>query len=195
MDLQAFATSALSGIGGAAVLFALFGKAMIGRLEAKWNTELETFKDSLNAQQKRLQAQLDSSLFVTRAHFEVELNAMREVHQRLAEVKIAFQNLHPTSQRDEKHDEAKANLVKKLRTSTEAYSAKLAEWGAFLETSLYDSFERSYYGADEEWKRLSDPSTLERDGTLNSKQFFDNYRAACQGIRDRLKKLAILPGS
>jgi hypothetical protein len=132
---------------------------------------------------------------VTRAHFEVELNAMREVHQRLAEVKIAFQALHPTSLRDEQNKEEKANLAEKLRISTEAYFAKLAEWGPFLEIPLYDSFERCYYGADEEWKRLSDPATLDRDGTLNFKQFFDNYRIACQGIRDRLKKLAILPGS
>lgn len=195
MDLQALATSVLGGIGGGAVLFMLLSKAALGRLEAKWNKDLEVFKDSLNAQQKRLQTQLDSSLFVTRAHFEVELNAMREVHQRLAEVKIAFQALHPTSLRDQKNEEEKAEQVETLRASTEAYFAKLAEWGAFLEISLYDSFERCYYGADEEWKRLSNPASFDRDGASNYKQFFDNHREACQGIRDRLKKLAILPGS
>jgi anion-transporting ArsA/GET3 family ATPase len=195
MDLQALATGVLGGIGGGAALFMFLSKAALGRLEAKWNKDLEAFKDSLNAQQKRLQTQLDSSLFVTRAHFEVELNAMKDVHQRLAEVKIAFQALHPTSQRNQKHEEEQANQVEKLRTATEAYSAKLAEWGAFLEIPLYDSFERCYYGADEEWKRLSEADTLDPDGALNCRQFFDNYREACQGIRDRLKKLAILPGS
>jgi hypothetical protein len=195
MDLQALATGALGGIGGGTALFKILSKAAFGRLEAKWNKDLEAFKDGLNAQQKRLQTQLDNSLFVTRAHFEVELNAMKEVHQRLAEVKIAFLALHPTSLRDEKDEQEKANQVEKLRSTTEAYFSKLAEWGAFLETSLYDSFERSYYGADEEWRRLSAPGTLDPDGALNSKQFFENYRLACQGIRDRLKKLAILPGS
>ena len=195
MDIQALATGVLGGIGGGAALFKFLSKAALGRVESKWNKDLEAFKDSLNAQQKRLQTQLDNSLFVTRAHFEVELNAMREVHQRLAAVKVAFQALHPTSVRDQKHEEAKADQVEKLRASTEAYSAKLAEWGAFLDISLYDSFERCYYGADEEWKRLSDPASLDCNGALNCKQFFDNYRASCQGIRDRLKKLAILPGS
>jgi len=195
MDLQTLATGALGGIGGGAALFAFLSKVAFGRLEAKWNKDLEAFNDGLNAQQKRLQTQLDNSLFVTRAHFEVELNAMKEVHQRLAEVKIAFQALHPTSQRDQKPEEEVASQVEKLRASTEAYSAKLAEWGAFLDISLYDSFERCYYGADEEWKRLSNPASLDRDGALNCKQFFDNYRASCQGIRDRIKKLAILPGS
>jgi hypothetical protein len=195
MDLQTLATGALGGIGGGAALFGFLSKVAFGRLEAKWNKDLEAFKDGLNAQQKRLQTQLDNSLFVTRAHFEVELNAMKEVHQRLAEVKIAFQALHPTSQRDHKHEEEIASQVEKLRASTEAYSAKLAEWGAFLDISLYDSFERCYYGADEEWKRLSNPASLDRDGALNCTQFFDNYRASCQGIRDRIKKLAILPGS
>ena len=145
MDLQALATGLLGGIGGGAALFMFLSKAALGRLEAKWNKDLESFKDSLNAHQKRLQTQLDSSLFVTRAHFEVELNAMKDVHQRLAEVKIAFQALHPTSQRNQKHEEEQANQVEKLRTATEAYSAKLVEWGACLEIPLYDSFERCYY--------------------------------------------------
>lgn len=133
--------------------------------------------------------------FVTRAHFEVELNAMREVHQLLAEVKVAFQALHPYKLNDERHGEERATLVEKLRNSTEKYFAKLTEWGAFLEISLYDSFERSYYGADEEWKRLTAPDSLDHDGALNYKQFFENYSKACQGIRDRLAKLAIMPGS
>jgi hypothetical protein len=192
MDIQALVTGALGGTVIAA-LFALFGKVVIGRLKAKWNTELEVFKDSLNAQQKRLQAQLDNSVFVTRAHFDVELNAMKEVHQRLSEVKIVFRSLHPTSLRDEKKGEAKAALVEKLHVANERYFTKLEEWGAFLEPTLYDSFEHCYYGADEEYKRLALSVISDHDESLNCKYFFDNYRAACQGIRNRLKSLAILP--
>ena len=75
MDLQALATGLLGGIGGGAALFMFLSKAALGRLEAKWNKDLESFKDSLNAHQKRLQTQLDSSLFVTRAH--LKLSSMR----------------------------------------------------------------------------------------------------------------------
>jgi hypothetical protein len=120
---------------------------------------------------------------------------MREVHQLLAEVKVAFQALRPYKLSDERHGEERAALVGKLHKSTEEYFAKLTEWGPFLEIPLYNSFERSYFGADEEWKRLSAPDLLDRDGALNYKQFFENYSKACQGIRDRLAKLAILPGS
>jgi hypothetical protein len=195
MNLQAIVTGALGGIGGGAALFLLFGKAAIGRLEASWNKDLELFKAELAVQQKRLQIQLDSSLFVTRAHFEVELIAMREVHQRLAEVKITLRLLNPPNLCDELQDEEKARVVERLHEVTQMYLNKLEEWGAFLEMSLYDSFERCFYGADAEWKRLSSHSGLDRDRGFNYKQFFDHYRAACQGIRDRLKSLAILPGS
>jgi uncharacterized membrane-anchored protein YhcB (DUF1043 family) len=195
MGLQTLATGILGGIGGGSALFALFGKAMIGRLEAKWNRELTAFKDRLDAQQRHLQTQLDSSLFVTRAHFEVELNAMREVHQLMAEVKVAFQALHPYKLSDERHGEERAALVDKLRNSTEKYFAKLTEWGAFLEMSLYDSFEHCYYGADEEWKRLSAPDSLDRDGALNSKQFFENYSKACRESVTALQSLPFCPAA
>jgi len=181
MGLQTLATGILGGIGGGSALFALFGKAMIGRLEAKWNRELTAFKDRLDAQQRHLQTQLDSSLFVTRAHFEVELNAMREVHQLMAEVKVAFQALHPYKLSDERHGEERAALVDKLRNSTEK--------------SLYDSFEHCYYGADEEWKRLSAPDSLDRDGALNSKQFFENYSKACRESVTALQSLPFCPAA
>ena len=193
--LESLAIGLVGGLGGGAALWKFVTDTWLEKRKAEWNTEMEAFKDSLAAQQKRLQAQLDSSLFVTRAHFEVELNAMREVHRCLAEVKVAFRALNPLNSRDEKHDEERSQLIETLRIATARYLAKVEEWGAFLDTSLYDSFERCYYGADEEWKRLSSSTASDSDKVLIHNQFFDNYRAACQGIRDRLKNLAILPGT
>ncbi len=193
--LESLAVGLVGGLGGGAALWKFVTDTWLEKRKAEWNKELEALKDGLAAQQKRLQARLDSSLFVTRAHFEVELNAMREVHQCLAEVKVAFRALNPLNSRDEKHDEEKSRLIETLRIATARYLAKVEEWGAFLDTSLYDSFERCYYGADEEWKRLSSPTVSDSDKVLIHKQFFDNYRAACQGIRDRLKNLAVLPGT
>jgi molybdopterin converting factor small subunit len=195
VTLESLAVGLVGGLGGGAVLWKFATDTWLEKRKAEWNKELEAFKDSLAVQQKRLQVQLDSSLFVTRAHFEVELNAMREVHQCLAEVKLAFRALNPLSSSDEKHDEERPQLIETLRIATARYLAKFEEWGAFLDTSLYDSFERCYYGADEECKRLSSTVISDGDKVLIHRQFFDNYRAACQGIRDRLKNLAILPGT
>jgi hypothetical protein len=195
MDFQTFATGALGGVIGGGALWAFLGNLVLEKEKAKWNKELETVKDRYTGQQKRLQAQLDNSVFVTRAHFEVELQAMREVHRCLGRVKIAFRALDPLTPRDEKHAEQKTLLIENLRGTTDDYFSLVEEWGAFLEPSLYDSFMRSFYGADEECKRLRGGFDSHDDRSRNHRQFLDNYRAACQGIRDRLKSLAILPGT
>jgi hypothetical protein len=182
--------AALSGIGGAAVLWRFATDSWIERRKARWNKELEAFKDGLTAEQRRLQAQLDSALFVTRSHFEVEFNAMREVHRCLAEVKLAFRTLHPISSKAEKLGQERDQLIDRFGMVTEAYWAKVEEWAAFLDPQLYTYFERAYYGADEEYKRLR-TETGSAGAQLNTEQFLGNYQRACQETRDRLKRLVV----
>jgi hypothetical protein len=199
MDFAGIAWNAfvgvLSGIGGGAALWKLATDTWLEKRKTEWNKQLETLKDSLSAEQRRLQAQLDSAVFVTRSHFEIELNAMKEVHLRLAELKIFFHPLSPANRNDRPDGSRKEEYLRGLSKATADYWVKLQEWGAFLEPSLYDSFERSYYGAEAECERISKGIPSDEDRIRNQRQFSDNYRAACQGIRDRVKSLSILPRS
>jgi hypothetical protein len=188
--LESIAISVVSGIGGAAALWRFATDAWLEKRKAEWNQKLEAFKDSLSAEQKRLQAQLDGALFVSRSHFEVELNAMREVHQALAKVKLTFRALNPISASDEAQDQERTGLVQQFRTAIDQYFAKLEEWAAFIEPQLYDYFERAFYGADAEWKRLFNHQS--GNTSLIHQQFLSNYQNACQETRNRLKKLEIL---
>jgi hypothetical protein len=89
--LENLATGLLGGVGGGVGLL-LF---LLERTKAKWNRELEQFKDNLNTEQPRYQAQRDRSIFVSRAHFDSEFRAIKEVHQCLSEVKIPFRSFDP----------------------------------------------------------------------------------------------------
>lgn len=72
------AASVLASVGGVTVLFRYGGDFLLERTKAKWSRELEAFKDPLNAEQRRYQAQLDRSIFVSRAHFDTELQRLRK---------------------------------------------------------------------------------------------------------------------
>jgi len=137
-------TGLIGGVGGGVGLSHFW----LERTKAKWNKELEALKDKLSAEQRRYQAQLDRSIFVSRAHFDTEFQAIKEVHQCLSGVKIPFSILNPLNAATVLTDAASADLMTRLQDANTKFLAKLEEWGVFLEPDIYDEFHRCYLGAD-----------------------------------------------
>jgi hypothetical protein len=190
------AGSVITSIGSVAWLLRYGGDFFLEHTKAKWNRELEAFKDKLNAEQRRYQAQLDRSIFVSRAHFDTEFQAIKEVHQCLSEVKIPFRNLNPLNSATVPFGQESADLVMRLQGANNRFLAKLEEWGVFLEPTQYDELKRCYDAAEhfaEIFPRRG--PEMERDYSTTSQHFWDSYRAACQSARDRIAKLAVLPES
>ena len=48
-------------------------------VKASYAKDLEVFKDSLLQEQRRIQALVERSIFVTRAQFDTEFNAMKDI--------------------------------------------------------------------------------------------------------------------
>lgn len=186
------ATGLIGGVSGGVGLSHFW----LERTKAKWNKELEAFKDKLNTDQRRYQAQLDRSIFVSRAHFDTEFQAIKEVHQCLSEVKIPFRSLQPINAAKVLTADESAELVTRLQDANNRFLAKLEEWGVFLEPALYDEFERCYHGADHflEIYPKRGPE-MERDYATTNEHFWKSYKEACQKARDRIAKLAVLPES
>jgi hypothetical protein len=131
-------------------------------------------------------------VFVTHAHFETEYSAMKEVSQRLAEVKIAVLTLHPADAREKMSPTERTQRIAELKDASETYRAKLQERAVFIEPHLYDKFEHCYIGAHVELKRLQ-ASTSWPENQLNVEYFWRSYGEACQAVRDRIQSLAVLP--
>lgn len=184
-------------LGGAAALFGIFrwfGDALLGRMlekeKAKYAKEIEQLKSGFAQELEHYRAQLDRSVFVTRAHFETEFKAMKEVSQRLSDVKVVWLKLHPIQfgRSDVDFNEE----IESLRKATEAFHEKLEEWAVFIEPDLYDEFNRCYIGADEEWRRLKAGNDMDdRAGIV--RHFWTAYQNACQKVRNRIKSLAVMP--
>lgn len=182
-------TGLIGGVGGGVGLSHFW----LEHTKAKWNRELEALKDKLSADQRRYQAQLDRSIFVSRAHFDTEFQAIKEVHQCLSEVKISFWKLYPIEDRAVLHEHEWTQIIGDLRTANSKYVAKLEEWGVFLEPAQYDEFKRCYEAADHAVKIPRRGMDCGRDWAVTRDHFGNSYQSACQKARDRIAKLAVLP--
>ncbi len=85
------------GVAGAIVsaLWNFVSRFFLQRDQAGLTNELARLKDDLERAQKRTQAEIDRSVFVTRAHFESEFEAMKQVFSCLSQVRLAMESLRP----------------------------------------------------------------------------------------------------
>jgi len=198
MDWLSIVESVAGGaLGGSVAVLGLsrfLGDLWLEKQKSQYSKELEGFRDSLHKAQAQMQAEIDRSVFVTRAHFETEFLAMKEVSQCLAEVKIAYLSLNPVDRSIRIGGEERTQNIARLSAANNKYLEKLQAWAVFLEPTLYDEFERCNVGADEELKRLrANRSDDGKEKALNAEYFWHAYRNACQEVRDRIKSLAVLP--
>ena len=183
-----WATQAVIGfIGGAVSYFALpkfFGDWWLAKINANHAKKLEALKTSL-----------ERSTFVTRAHFETEFAAMKEVSQCLAQVKILYRRLNPIEAGKELMGDALETCVNELGEANGKLLTKLEEYGVFLTPEIYDEFERCYNGASAEFDRLKEALDYPQDKTINAKHFWTSYSKVCQLIRERISSLAVIAGT
>jgi hypothetical protein len=165
---------------------------MLEKEKAKYAKEIENLRSGFAQDLEHYRAQLDRSIFVTRAHFETEFTAMKEVSQCLSAVKIAVRGLYPIEFRAPGIiDIERGKQVAELQSANQKFREKLEEWAVFLEPALYDEFDHCQAGAE---ALCGEEKTLDGHPRPGSKTYFwDSYRKACQLVRDRIKGLAVMP--
>jgi len=203
--LESLLTGAL---GGTAIVLGLsrwLGNVWLEKQKAQYNKELEEFKNGLLEQQKRIQAKIDSSVFVTRAHFETEFAAMRELFSYLADVRLTMNTLRPTYGFSTGTKEEQLKLLsERYQIFSEAYNKLLKHQESlspFYSTELYRASEKCVQAANLELVQVftGNPLAFSQDwykeGRENQKAFMQGYTETSVIIRDRLSKLAVLPTS
>jgi hypothetical protein len=140
MDLPSWLSGAVSGALCAPIAVAglarRFGDYWLGRLlekeKTKYAKEMEHMKANFSQELERYRPQLDRSIFVTRAHFETEFTAMKEISQQLSQVKISFLKLHPIEYGPEMTDAERVQNVESLDRAIERFHEKLQDWTVLL---------------------------------------------------------------
>jgi hypothetical protein len=219
MDSKTLVTGILSGGATGAIVSAIWNlsikvwlqgreeraKERLAGTEAKWNETLAKLEADLDRAQRLGQASIDRSVFVTRAHFETEFEAMKQVFSHLSQLQIGFNGLRPilaVESSDENHEQKVGNLLARLGKVSSSYNALLVESegkAPFYPAELYAAIEECERAASLEinairtsGENMFEPEWYEQ-GERNRGRFSKSYYKAAEIIRDRISRLAILP--
>jgi hypothetical protein len=203
-------TGLLSGGTAGAVVSAIWNhvsKLLLQRREAEVTAKLATLEHEFQNSQKQRQAQIDRSLFVTRAHFETEFESMKDVFACLSEVRLAINavrpmvSLEPSGEGDEEKLKRLSERLKALMTAHDKLLVTSEARAPFYTEDLYESVETCLRAAVMEINSIREAGkdALRVDGYLKASQnkdkFSGGYFNSVKIIRNRISKLAILPGN
>jgi hypothetical protein len=176
--------------------------------KAKFSKELEEFKDKLLQQQKRIQAEIDRSVLVTRAHFETEFDSMKTIFKALSQTRLYLNGVRPTnddSPNGETVEDKNKRFNSRLALLQDAYNSllELSEaTSAFYPIELYEAVGGCLKAARWEIQSIRVNMGYEpfsnkwyQQGSENRAEFGKAYDQAVTVIRDRISRLAVLPAS
>ena len=100
VDWITVALSAAINTPAVGALSAFLGKRMLQRqtqdhnkeleqLKAGYAAELEAYKSELDRSKTRFQAEVDRTILVTKVHFQTEFDALKQIFEKLSELKIS----------------------------------------------------------------------------------------------------------
>jgi hypothetical protein len=209
MDSISTLTGIFSGGVAGAVISAIwnhYSKRSLQRHEADFTAKLAKLEHDFQRSQSQAQAEIDRSVFVTRAHFETEFESMKDVFSCLTEVRFAINGVRPMvslEPADETKDEKLKRLFERLKTLMISHDKLLATYEAkapFYTEELYVAVDKCYRAARMEIDsiRAAGKNALDYDeyskGYQNQNKFSEGYFDSVTIIRNRISKLAILPG-
>jgi hypothetical protein len=203
--MESLATGALGGTAAVFGLSKFLGNWWLERQKARYSTELEQFRDSLQKEQRRVQAEIDRWVFVTRAQFETEFTAMKELFGCLSEVRLLINSIRPflgMAPKDDDLIQAKKRLLEKVSALERAYDSLLR-----TVESLQPFYPPELHSAAEECRQAANMEIFQvrtgedevflpdwfKQGEQNCTRFSIAYTRAAEIIRDRIARLAVLP--
>ena len=199
-----FTTGLLGGAAAVAGAAKFLGRWWLEKQKARYAQELEEFRHKLHQQSSRIQAEIDRSVFVTRAHFETEFSAMKEVFAKLAEVRLQISALRPFFGVQPANDTRDTRL-KRLADQLQRFSAAYNELLATTE-NLKPFYPESIHAAVEECRRAAHAEIVQiqtagdqsfttdwySNGDDNITRFLTAYNSVTDLMRQRISQLAIV---
>ncbi len=207
MDFVSTIQVVLGAAGGSAVVMGLggfTGKLWVEKQKAEYLTLLERLKASLDTQARYIQASIDKSVFVTRAHFETEFDAMKQVYKALTDSRLAMNTLRPTfsvEPHEEDEEEKRRRLGQRLDSLILSRNKLLETIEAlrpFYSRELYEHAEEAFKATSNEVVSVQSAgsetflSNWYQEGDTNRTRFDAAYFKAADAIQNRLSRMAVL---
>jgi hypothetical protein len=158
----------------------------------------------LDRHKSRIRALTENAVYVTRAHFDTEFNAMKDVFKCLSEAKIAINAVRPemdfgAGDTEEVRRKRLSELWTQLVDSHNKLLSSLDSMSAFYPLELYDAAKNCQKAAWLEITQVEHASypafsrSWQLEGQINIHAYRDSYEKARNIIRERLSHLAVLP--
>jgi hypothetical protein len=217
IDWKTFGLGFVANAGLLLVLLKLFSKSLSDRianlnakhgkdleqLRAKYAESLAGYEHELDKSKRRLQAEIDTTILVTRVHFETEFEALKEVFSQLAEVRLLMPGIRPFlgMTRPGETDEDKRNaLLQRVTEFGLAYNKLIS-----VAENLSPFYPQNIYQHIEDCRQAANAEILEvmtsadwlftsgwyKQGQENLDRFLSAYSKASILIREHISKLAI----
>lgn len=183
----------------------LLSAYLLQRLRGQQEDRLERTRSALERDIRTLQTSLDRTVFVHRAHFEVELAAIRDIWARVAAVRNTMGLVRPVGRivpRDEQPEEREAREREDFTAFNRDFNALLHAvdtQSPFVPHDIYERLDALIQIARAEVNgvalhRHNRPIDWEEIGEANYRRFCDGATVVSDAIRTRLEMLTLLPG-
>lgn len=194
-----------SGIVSAGVVVALaryFGDRWMVRYKAKYDQELEAYKDTLEQKRKRIEADLGHRIYIGKTQFDTEYNALKDCFATLGKLRLSFNGLRPILDwLPEDPQERLKILAARLDHFSSRYNPVVdtaASLFPFVPEDIYAEFEKCMKAAILEIRHIEEnPSKAFThsgmdEGTKYREQFETAYFRAAKLARERFRQLSIV---
>jgi hypothetical protein len=178
------------------------GDRWMVRYKAGYDEELEAYKDTLERRRKKIEAELGHRIYVGRAQFDTEFNALKDCFAALGRLRLAFNGLRPMLDwvSDDEQEKMKI-LASRLSHFRERYNPLVdaaASVYPFVPEDIYAEFEKCMKAALLEIRHIEeDPSKAfkasgSHQGAEQRDKFDSAYFAAAKLARERFRQLSIV---
>jgi hypothetical protein len=173
---------------------------MVG-YKARYDQELEAYKDALERKRKRIESELGHRTYISKTQFDAEFNALKDCFAALGRLRLAFNGLRPMLDWLPEDKEGRTKLIKvRLVDFMERYNSAVdtaASIYPFVPENIHEEFEKCLKAAILEIRSIEeDPSkalSAWHEGDRHRGQFETGYFRAAKLARQRFLQLSIVP--
>jgi hypothetical protein len=172
----------------------------LSRYKSELDKEFEKYRDSLEQRRKRIEADLGQRTYVSKAQFDTEFNAIKDIFAALVKLRLSFNGLRPFLDWIPDDEEARLQLVSArlghFRPLLNALITTVESAYPFVPDDIYEELEMCMKMGMIEMKHIEEsgekslsPSGYQ-DGAKQHEKFTAAYFAAGKLVRERLTRLS-----
>lgn len=176
------------------------GDRWLARYKSDLDKEFEKYRDALEQQRKRVEADLGQRTYVSKAQFDAEFSSIKEIFAALGKLRLSFNGLRPFVDWIPPDDDGKVQLISvrlsHFRPLLDAFITAVESAYPFVPDNIYEQLDTCMRMGIIEMRHIEEAGAKAlsasgySDGFRQHDQFTKAYFAAARLVRERLRQLS-----